>query len=136
MNKIATNLLNILLGKNKENFTKTEILEIINDTCGIERLPTVESNGIVVNTETNLVTYKGKNHFIPRKEFELLHYFITNKNTIITRKQILNEVWGNDVCVGERTIDVHIRKIRTIIPSHFIETNKGVGYRWIEKNNV
>jgi two-component system alkaline phosphatase synthesis response regulator PhoP len=133
MNKIAHNILNILRGKKKETFTKDEVIKIVNDTCGDERLPTIESNGVVVNTETHLVTCNGKDHFMPKREFDLLYYFIANKDTIITRKQILSEVWGNDVCVGERTIDVHIRRIRTIIPFRFIETNKGVGYRWVEK---
>lgn len=133
MNKIAQNILNILRGKKKEIFTKDEVIEIINNTCEYCQLPIVESNGVVVNTETHMVTYNGEDWFIPKREFCLLYYFIVNKDKIITRKQILSEVWGDDVCVGERIIDVHIRKIRTIIPPQFIETTKGVGYRWIEK---
>ena len=70
-------------------------------------------------------------HF-PRKEFELLYYFASHPGKVFSRQEILDEVWGPDVYVVDRTVDVHVRKIREKVGSHYIETVKGVGYRFAE----
>ncbi|GMQ82030.1 MAG: response regulator transcription factor [Rhodothermia bacterium] len=67
---------------------------------------------------------------LPRKEFELLHFLSSRPGVVYTRQNLLDRVWGTDVFVGDRTIDVHIRKIRGKIGDHYIETVKGVGYRF------
>ena len=67
---------------------------------------------------------------LPRKEFELLYFLASHPGKVFSRQEILDEVWGQDVYVVDRTVDVHIRKIREKIGSHFIETVKGVGYRF------
>jgi two-component system alkaline phosphatase synthesis response regulator PhoP len=70
-------------------------------------------------------------HF-PRKEFELLYYLASHPGKVFSRQEILDEVWGPDVYVVDRTVDVHVRKIREKVGSHYIETVKGVGYRFAE----
>ena len=69
---------------------------------------------------------------LPRKEFELLYFLATHPGKVFSRQEILDEVWGPDVYVVDRTVDVHVRKIREKIGSAFIETVKGVGYRFKE----
>lgn len=68
---------------------------------------------------------------LPRKEFELLYFLASNENKLIKRQDIMNNVWGTDVVVGDRTIDVHIRKLRKKIGNDFFETIKGVGYKFV-----
>ena len=75
----------------------------------------VINDGIVIN--------------LPKKEFELLALLASKPNKVFKRADILNQVWGNDVIVGGRTIDVHIRKLREKIGVNFLKTVKGVGYK-------
>jgi two-component system alkaline phosphatase synthesis response regulator PhoP len=70
-------------------------------------------------------------HF-PRKEFELLYFMASHPGKVFSRQELLDEVWGPDVYVVDRTVDVHVRKIRQKIGSDYIETVKGVGYRFTE----
>jgi two-component system alkaline phosphatase synthesis response regulator PhoP len=69
---------------------------------------------------------------LPRKEFELLSYLISKPGRVFTREDIYDNVWGNDIVVGDRTIDVHIRKLREKIGSEHIDTVKGVGYKFVK----
>ena len=92
-----------------------------------------EVGGITIDKERYLVTQKGKELNLPKKEFELLALLIGKPGRVFTREVILNTVWGNDVVVGDRTIDVHIRKLREKIGSNFIKTVKGVGYKFEAK---
>ena len=68
----------------------------------------------------------------PRKEFELLHYLASHPGKVFTRQELLDQVWGTDVYVVDRTVDVHVRKIREKLGSDYIETVKGVGYKFME----
>ena len=74
---------------------------------------------------------KGEKLILPRKEFELLFMLSSNTGKVIKREEIMNQIWGEDVIVGDRTIDVHIRKLRKKIGSNFIKTIKGIGYKFI-----
>lgn len=87
---------------------------------------------IEINRENFTVSIDKQNVFMPKKEFEILCYLASNPNKVFPREQILNDVWGNDIYVVERTIDVHIRKIREKLGKYadLIETVKGVGYRF------
>jgi len=76
------------------------------------------------------VYLKGKAVDLPRKEFELLCFLASKPGKVFRREQIYREVWGPDVIVGNRTIDVHIRKIREKIGPDYIKTIKGIGYRF------
>ncbi|MEA1887249.1 MAG: response regulator transcription factor [Bacteroidota bacterium] len=70
-----------------------------------------------------------KDIFLPRKEFELLSLLLTKPGKVFTRSEIFKKVWGEDIIVGDRTIDVHIRKLREKVGSDIIKTIKGVGYK-------
>lgn len=84
---------------------------------------------LTVDKEKHIVNLDGKILQLPRKEFELLALLISKPNNVFQREQILSIVWGTDVVVGDRTIDVHIRKIREKIGDGWIKTIKGVGYK-------
>jgi two-component system alkaline phosphatase synthesis response regulator PhoP len=72
----------------------------------------------------------GKVLQFPKKEFELLSLLASKPGKVFTREQILEAIWGDDVLVVDRTIDVHIRKIREKLDDNFIQTIKGVGYKF------
>ena len=89
----------------------------------------IDVAGLRVDPDSFTVTLDGKSFALPRKEFELLYLLATKPDSVLTREIILQEVWGDDVIVGDRTIDVHIRRIRGKIGQAFITTIKGVGYK-------
>lgn len=85
---------------------------------------------LVINREKYLVHYKGDDISLARKEFELLGLLASKPGKVFLRNEILNQVWGTEVIVGDRTIDVHIRKIRQKLNLDCITTVKGVGYKF------
>jgi two-component system, OmpR family, alkaline phosphatase synthesis response regulator PhoP len=88
--------------------------------------------GIEIDTEKYKVVKEGVEVRLARKEFELLQLLFSAVGKVFTREQIMNTVWGTDVFIGDRTIDVHIRKLREKLGDEFIKTIKGVGYRLSE----
>lgn len=92
--------------------------------------PPVSSVGIVINKERYVVYKDGIELSLPKKEFELLALLASQPGRVFTRENILNNVWGNDVIVGDRTIDVHIRKLREKLGDDYFKTIKGVGYKF------
>ncbi len=87
--------------------------------------------GIIINKDQYFVEIKGERITLPKKEFELLSFLASVPNKVFNREVILRTVWGFDVIVGGRTIDVHIRKLREKIGDEFIKTIKGVGYKFV-----
>jgi two-component system, OmpR family, alkaline phosphatase synthesis response regulator PhoP len=85
---------------------------------------------LVIDPEGFVVEYKGQEIVLAKKEFELLHLLAKKPRRVFLRNEILSEVWGNEVIVGDRTIDVHIRKIRQKLGVDCITTVKGVGYKF------
>ena len=85
---------------------------------------------IVIDRERYLVLKEGKEIVLPRKEFELLALLYSKPQKVFSREEIFSNVWGNDVIVGDRTIDVHVRKLREKLGDHHIVTIKGVGYKY------
>lgn len=83
---------------------------------------------LIINRQNYTVTIKDTFYNLPKKEFDLLIFFVNNPNKVYTREEILSNVWGRGVHVTERTVDVHIRKIREKIGEEYIHTIKGVGY--------
>jgi two-component system, OmpR family, alkaline phosphatase synthesis response regulator PhoP len=83
-----------------------------------------------IDREQYLVHKKGKSFELPKKEFELLSILASKPGKVFTRDEILNRVWGSDVIVGDRTIDVHIRKLREKLGDDTIRTIKGIGYKF------
>lgn len=92
----------------------------------------IEIGPLVIDREQYVVYLNGKEKVFPRKEFELLYYLANNPGKVFSRDTLLKDVWGTDVFVVDRTVDVHIRKIREKLDKNFdlIETIKGVGYRF------
>lgn len=93
---------------------------------------TIERGELVIDTQAYTVYFKQEELHLPRKEFELLALLAARPEKVFKREEILNAVWGNDVVVGGRTIDVHIRKLREKIGDKRFETIKGVGYKYVE----
>lgn len=85
---------------------------------------------LVIDPEKFLVQYQGREIVLAKKEFELLYLLASRPGRVFIRNEILSQVWGNDVIVGDRTIDVHIRKIRQKLGVDCITTVKGVGYKF------
>lgn len=87
---------------------------------------------LTIDVEQFTVKIDNKKKFFPRKEFQLLHFLASNPGKVMNRETLLKEIWGTDVFVVDRTIDVHIRKVREKLGKHseIIETIKGVGYRF------
>ena len=86
---------------------------------------------LTIDIESYTVTNKGEKIILPRKEFELLALLASKPGKVFKRIKIMEAVWGSDVVVGDRTIDVHIRKLREKIGEEFFKTVKGVGYKFI-----
>lgn len=89
----------------------------------------IEIGDLIINPVRYMVINKGVEIVLPRKEFELLKLLASRPGKVFTRDEILTTVWGNDVVVGDRTIDVHIRKLREKLSLESIITIKGVGYK-------
>ncbi len=86
---------------------------------------------LIIDRERYVVYVDGKEIILPRKEFELLELLASKPDRLFTREEIFNRVWGKDNAANDRTIDVHIRKIREKIGDDFITTVKGVGYKFL-----
>ena len=90
----------------------------------------LDLGSIKINREEYLVTQNKNEIMLPRKEFELIFLLASKPEKVFTRDEIMNKVWGTQVVVGDRTIDVHIRKLREKIGDKHIKTLKGVGYKF------
>lgn len=112
--KVMVSRIKALLRRYKEPEEKTEEIILKN---------------ITIDKERYLVIKQGKEISLPKKEFELLILLASKPNKVFTREEIFSRVWGNDVIVGDRTIDVHVRKIREKVGLKSIKTIKGVGYK-------
>ncbi|HBK82536.1 MAG TPA: DNA-binding response regulator, partial [Flavobacterium sp.] len=94
-----------------------------------EKQDILRVNGIEINRDEYKIIKNGSEIILPRKEFELFYLLATKPGRVFKREEILDKVWGNEVIVGGRTIDVHIRKLREKIGDDFFKTIKGVGYK-------
>jgi two-component system alkaline phosphatase synthesis response regulator PhoP len=88
---------------------------------------------IEIDRDRYVVLLKGEELTLPKKEFELLDLLVSGNGNVLRREAILKEVWGEEIVVGDRTIDVHIRKLREKIGDSFIKTVKGVGYKFVDQ---
>jgi two-component system alkaline phosphatase synthesis response regulator PhoP len=116
-----------LIARIKSSLRKTPAIE--KKSKGSDHL---KIGPLEIDVERFVVKIDNRQKFFPRKEFQLLFYLASNPGKVINRETLLKEIWGNDVYVIDRTIDVHIRKIREKLGKHseLIETIKGVGYRF------
>jgi two-component system alkaline phosphatase synthesis response regulator PhoP len=116
--KIIARIKNVLRKKNPENEDQYE--------------PPIIFRELIIDKSSYTIKLKDNEIFLPKKEFEILAFLVKNKGRVYSRESLLNNIWGQNVYVIDRTIDVHIRKIREKLGSYgdFIETIKGVGYRF------
>lgn len=116
-----------LIARVKTNLRKSEPLTLPPGQSSILKI-----GNIIIDRNKYRVTLDGKEKILPRKEFELLFYLASSPGVVHSREELLREVWGSDIYVVDRTIDVHIRKIREKLEkySELIETLKGIGYRF------
>lgn len=91
----------------------------------------VKVSDIEIDKEKYVVMHKGKKLSLPRKEFELLYLLVSKPDKVFSRDEIYHQVWGDDIIVGDRTIDVHIRKLREKLGEKYFHTIKGVGYKFV-----
>jgi two-component system, OmpR family, alkaline phosphatase synthesis response regulator PhoP len=92
----------------------------------------LDNKELKIDREKYLIAYKGNEMLLPKKEFELLELLASKPGKVFNRDQILSLVWGDGAIVGERTIDVHVRKLREKLGNNYIRTIKGVGYTFNE----
>ena len=90
----------------------------------------IKIGDLAIDKERVSVQSGDKTIELAKKEFELLHLLVSKPGKVFSREEIFNKVWGTDVIVGNRTIDVHIRKLREKIGDHYIKTIKGIGYKF------
>ena len=93
---------------------------------------TLTIKDLTIDKEKVIVQVDGKSIDLAKKEFELLSLLASRPGKVFTREEIFRKIWGNDVIVGNRTIDVHIRKLREKIGNDYIKTSKGIGYKMDE----
>ena len=113
----------VLLSKVK-GLLRRSVIETQNDNS-------LKVGQLTINRDEYKVVNNGNELVLPRKEFELLFLLTSKPGKVFTRDEILNTVWGNDVIVGGRTIDVHIRKLREKVGDESFKTVKGVGYKFV-----
>ena len=106
------------------------LLRRTSTTNGTTATDIIEVGGIRVEKDRHMVVKNGIEISLPKKEFKLLALLISKPGKVFSREYILQHVWGNEVVVGDRTIDVHIRKLREKIGDDYIKTIKGVGYKF------
>ena len=104
----------------------SKVRSLLRRTNKINNVSSMKLNfkGLIIDKDEYTVKIKGEKLILPRKEFELLFMLASNTGKVIKREEIMNQIWGEDVIVGDRTIDVHIRKLRKKIGSNFIKTIK------------
>ena len=95
-----------------------------------ELSPQIVLGSIKIDKEKHVVYHLEKEIILPKKEFNLLVLLSSKPGKVFTREYILEQVWGDDVVVGDRTIDVHVRKLREKLGDSFIKTIKGIGYKF------
>lgn len=88
----------------------------------------IQISDLIIDNEKHKVFFHHREIFLTKKEFELLYFMASKPGKVFSRDEIYSKVWGNDLIVGERTIDVHIRKLREKLGNNLIKTYKGIGY--------
>lgn len=106
------------------------ILRRNNTESGVDQTDKLEILDLVIDRDSFLVYRDGEKIVLAKKEFELLYLLASKPNKVFTREQILKAIWEDSVVVTNRTIDVHIRKLREKIGDHYVSTVKGVGYKF------
>ncbi len=108
------------------------LLKRVGEFGGVAKLDSgIPSEGLVIDKERYVVYLNGAEIMLPKKEFELLALLHSKPQKVFTRDEIYQAIWGDEIVVGDRTIDVHIRKLREKLGEEYIRTVKGVGYKFM-----
>lgn len=107
------------------------LLKRFEQGSSIDREAAFLQSSLLIDRERYIISIEGEEVTLPKKEFELLTLLYSKPQKVFSREEIFNTVWGSNVIVGERTIDVHIRKLREKIGDKYIKTVKGVGYKFV-----
>jgi two-component system alkaline phosphatase synthesis response regulator PhoP len=100
----------------------------------LSSLEAVQQSDLIIHRDKYLVEINGENIHLPKKEFELLSLLASRPEVVFEREVILEKVWGTNIVVGDRTIDVHVRKLREKIGDQYIKTVIGIGYKFSNNN--
>lgn len=128
MNTLFKNLVSEIEKLESELLTKNEIISLIKQLSESKTLPVLTSNNVTVDPNN----YTVNKIALPKTEFRLLHYLVSNPNICLKRDDLITNIWGTDIWVDDRTIDVHIRKLRQKLTANCIQTFKRIGYMWVE----
>ncbi|MGF7138173.1 response regulator transcription factor [Roseimarinus sediminis] len=120
----------VLMSRVKALLKRSQLVE--EPAASVENDNTINIGNLVIDRERYMITVEGEEMVLPRKEFELLSLLASKPGKVFTREEIYTSVWGEQVIVGDRTIDVHIRKLREKIGETHIKTLKGIGYKFVE----
>lgn len=119
--KVLVSRIKALLKRGNLNFTDSDAQDVSR----------IVSGELVIDKERYVVMKRGKDITLPRKEFELLSLLVSKPEKVFTREEIFGAIWGDHTIVGDRTIDVHIRKLREKLGEKYIRTVKGIGYKYV-----
>lgn len=131
MNLAIEDILKPLKNINKEVFTKNDIEQFLVYLYKSKCVEEIEINGVFLNPELYSIKINDKEKILPKKQFLVLHYLLRNPSRVVSRSEFIKNCWDKNVVVGERTVDVHICKIKKIIKDKIIiSTHKSYGYKW------
>src|SRR5574344_896192 len=119
----------VLISRVKALTKRTQLVE---EEVKVADDVTINIGSLVIDRERYMITVANQEMVLPRKEFELLSLLASKPGKVFTREEIYSSVWGEQVIVGDRTIDVHIRKLREKIGDDHIKTLKGIGYKFVD----
>jgi two-component system alkaline phosphatase synthesis response regulator PhoP len=127
--QIIEEIVNQIDKSEKSFFTKEQVIKIVRDLTKEDRT-SIKDEDVTIDLSTYSIDVKGKKVTAAKKVIQIAYYLLSNKTKIVTREEMLQNLWGNDVVVGIRTIDVHMRKLRMLIGEDYVTTIKSVGYQW------
>lgn len=130
MSKVAENIINAIKRSKKSFFTQDEIFKLVLETTKENEVNTIKSGLIELNRLDMTLSFKGDKTRLQKLTFNLLWYLMENEGKIVQREILMRDVWGTEVCVTTRTIDVCVHKLRELIGKEKIETHKKIGYRF------
>ncbi len=131
MSKIAENLINAIKETNKESLTQAEIFKLVLAVTKENEVKVIECGAVKLDRTNMTVSVKGKKTRLEKLSFNLLAYLMERQDETVPREILMRDVWGDDVCVTTRTIDVCVCKLRIAIGKERILTIKKVGYSFV-----
>lgn len=129
--RLTEDIINQIKDSKESTFTGEQVITIINNiTKSNSKRIVDEEDDVTVDLSSYSIEIDGKRKVAAKKIIQIAHHLLSNKTRTFTREELLSDIWEEDVVVGVRTIDVHIRKLRILLDEKYITTVKGVGYKW------